>query len=101
MCEIAAAISKGGGKGGKPFHRFPMLSTGRHFNGQRGFSRYPGGSTLEHDDAPQRKKRRRTSDRTPGCPREQGKVDGNVPGNLCRQRTDGAVGQDSETQAGW
>jgi len=59
------------------------------------FNRYPGGSTLEHDDAPKGKKRRRTSDRAPGCPRERGKVDGNVPGNLLRQRTDGAVGQHS------
>jgi hypothetical protein len=59
------------------------------------FNRDPGGSTLKQDDAPKRKKRRRTSDRAPGCPRERGKVDGIVPGNLCRQRPDGAVGQHS------
>ena len=41
MCEIAAAISKGGGKRGKRFHRFPMLSTDRQFHGQRGFQPRP------------------------------------------------------------
>jgi hypothetical protein len=43
MCEIAAAISKGGGKGreGKQFHRFPMLSTDRHFHGLFGFQPIP------------------------------------------------------------
>jgi len=41
MCEIAAAISKDGGKGGKPFHRFPMLSTDRHFHGLFGFQPSP------------------------------------------------------------
>ena len=32
-----------------------MLSTDRHFHCQRGFSRDPGGSTLDHDALPKEK----------------------------------------------
>lgn len=41
MCEIAAAISKDGGKRGKRFHRFPMLSSDRHFHGPIGILPIP------------------------------------------------------------